>query len=354
MAARTIWILSHARAGDLDQMLALARALGWPAMVKKLSFRAPKLAAAPFMARLLFDTRGSDPIDPPWPDLVVCAEGRCSAIARLIGARAQGAVKTVCLGRPAGSPASFDLVLTTPQYRLEAGPNIVELALPLPSEIGASGSGDAMLNQLARPLTAVLVGGTSLPERLDGEAATRLAAKAMEHAQGGILLFVTSPRTGAGAAAALARSVPAPHIVHLWQRGADNPYWSIVKAADHVVVTSDSVSMVMDALAAGKPVSIYRLPRHHTARNRAVDWLAGRKEAAWLFDRGIIEVRPDRRLLFENLVAQGRLHWFGEAPATETLAPSFAKETALAVAKVKQLFDDPLPSCQPPASRNTP
>ena len=340
MAARTIWILSHARAGDLDQMLALARALGWPATIRKLSFRAPKLAAAPFMARLLFDKRRSDPIDPPWPDVVLCAEGRCSAIARLIRERSRGAVKTVCLGRPSGSPAGFDLVLTTPQYRLAAGPNIVELSLPVPPEIGPTGGDALMLEQLARPLTAVLVGGTSLPERLDGEAATRLAATAVEHAQGGTLLFVTSPRTGAEAAAALAAAVPAPHLVHLWRRGADNPYWSILQAADCVVVTSDSVSMVMDAFVAGKPVSVYPLPRHHTMRNRAVDWLAGRKHAAWLFDLGIIELRPDRRPLFERLVAQGRLHWFGEAASGQSLAPRFAEETALAVARVKQLFPD--------------
>jgi hypothetical protein len=71
-----------------------------------------------------------------------------------------------------------------------------------------------------------------------------------------------------------------------------------------------------------------------------VDWLAGRKRAAWLFDRGIFEVRPDRRLLFDNLAAQGRLHWFGEAPPSQNLAPLFADETALAVSKVKQLFPD--------------
>jgi hypothetical protein len=33
-----IWILSRGRKGDLDQMLALARATGWPHEVKSLRF----------------------------------------------------------------------------------------------------------------------------------------------------------------------------------------------------------------------------------------------------------------------------------------------------------------------------
>jgi uncharacterized protein len=334
---KTIWILSHTRAGDLDQMLALARALDWPATVKRLAFRTPKLAAIPFLAKRLFDPARSDSLEPPWPDLVVCAEGRASAIARLIKSRSHGMVKTVCLGRPAGTPANFDLVLTTPQYRLRAGPNIVELALPLPPQVRTSGEHPP---EYPRPVTAVLLGGTSLPERLDRQAAAVLASDLMAQAEEGTCVFITSPRTDPAAAAALAEAVPAPHIVHLWQRGGDNPYWHVLTAADRVVVTSDSVSMVMDALAAGKPVSVYRLPRHHTARNRVVNWLHGRKGAAWLFDHGIIEIRPDRHLLFDKLAAQGQLDWFGEAPPVASTAPEPIEDTAIAVAKVRQLFSD--------------
>jgi hypothetical protein len=347
MSARTIWILSHARAGDLDQMLALSRALDWPATVKRLSFRAPKLAAVPFMAKRLWDEGGSDPLSAPWPDLVLCAEGRASTIARLVQARSKGAVKTVCLGRPAGSPAHFDLVLTTPQYRLSPAANIVELAMPFAPDVGAAGGDDPMLSGIARPLTVVLVGGTSLPERLDRRAAETLAAAVLMRTTGGTVIFVTSPRTGPRAAAALAQAVRPPHIVHLWQRGGDNPYWRILAAADHVVVTSDSVSMVMDALAAGKPVSVYRLTRHHTVMNRLVEWLRGHDAATPLFDHGVIEVRSDRRLLFEKLAGQGRLHWFGD-PVPTHAAPTPTDDTAMAVTKVKELFGDET-GCHGPA-----
>jgi uncharacterized protein len=333
---KTIWILSHARAGDLDQMLALARALDWPATVKRLAFRTPKLAAIPFLARQLFDPSRSDSLEPPWPDLIVCAEGRASAIARLIKSRSHGIVKTVCLGRPAGTPANFDLVLTTPQFRLAAASNIVELALPLAPEVRASGDDPP---EYPRPVTAVLLGGTSLPERLDRQAAAALAREVVAQAHGGTCVFITSPRTDPAAAAALAEAVASPpHIVHLWQRGGDNPYWRVLTAADRAVVTSDSISMVMDALAAGKPVSVYRLPQHHTVRNRVVDWLHGRTSATWLFDRGIIEVRADRNLLFDKLAAQGHLAWFSQFPPVASAAPALLNETAKAVAKVRQLF----------------
>lgn len=332
---KTIWILSHARAGDLDQMLALARALDWPATIKRLAFRTPKLAAIPFLAKQLFDRSQSDSLEPPWPDLVVCAEGRASAIARLIRSRSHGRVKTVCLGRPAGSPADFDLVLTTPQYRLAAASNIVELALPLAPEVRASGDDPP---EYPRPVTAVLLGGTSLPERLDRRAAAALATDVAAQVQGGTCVFMTSPRTDPAAAAAVAEAAAPPHVVHLWRRGGDNPYWRVLKAADHVVVTSDSVSMVMDALAVGKPVSIYRLPQHHTVKNRAVNWLHGRTSAVWLFNRGILEVRPDRRLLFDKLAAQGRLAWFSQTPPVRCAAPAPIDETATAVAAVRRLF----------------
>lgn len=339
MSSRSIWILSHGRAGDLGQMLALARALGWPATVKRLSFRAPKLAAVPFMARRLWVEGRSHPVLPPWPDLVLCAEGRASTIARLVQTRSKGAVKTVCLGRPAGSPANFDLVLTTPQYRLAPAPNVVELAMPFAPEVGAPGGDDPMLSRIARPLTAVLVGGTSLPDRLDRPAAETLAADVLKGAPRGTVIFITSPRTHPSAAAALADAVPAPHRVHQWRRDVDNPYWHILAAADHVVVTSDSVSMVMDALGTGKTVSVYRLPQHHTMKNRLVEWLHSHEAATPLFDHGFIEVRPDRRLLFERLVAQRRVTWFGESPGAEQAVPAPADDTAIAAAKVRQLFE---------------
>ena len=99
-----IWILSGGRKGDLDQMLVLARAMGWPYEVKHIA-------------------QGTAP---PWPDLVLCAEAKASVLARRIKRLSAGRTRLVCLGRPAGTARNFDLVITTPQYRIPAAPNVVE------------------------------------------------------------------------------------------------------------------------------------------------------------------------------------------------------------------------------------
>lgn len=344
MGARTVWILTHSRLGDLQQMEKLAAALGWPFLVKRLVFRSPNV---PFLAGLLLERGASDSLDAPWPDLILCGEARTSVIALDLKRRSGGRIKIVCLGRPAGDPAQFDLVLTTAQYRLPKAANIVELALPLVAEAPAPAN-DGMLD-VARPVTTVLVGGTAVPERLDDAAASSLARDVLARQQGtgGTLFVVTSPRTGAEAGAALAQAIPPPHVVHLWRKGEDNPYRRFLAIADEVVVTSDSVSMVADALAAGKPVSVYRLPRRATAKDAAVEWLFARvygetpcpfwlKPAKWLFDVGLIEVRADRPRLFDRLIREGRVGWFGAARVGTRFAASDELDAILP--RIKALF----------------
>jgi len=349
---KTIWILTHNRVGDLQQMQALARALGWPTTVKRLVFRPLNV---PILARLLLNRRKSDPIGPPWPDFLRCAEARASVIALDIRQRSKGAVKIVCLGRPAGSADRFDLVLTTPQYRLPKLRQVIELPLPIVGderEVSAATSSPrdpAGLSHAPRPLTAALIGGTSLPELLDTAAAARLAQNLLEHVgdMSGTLLVITSPRTSRPAATALMQLIRPPHIVHVWNESNGDFYRRLLTAADEIVVTSDSVSMAADALATGKPVSIYRLPRQWTLKHRLIErlyQLSAKNTPLWLmpvkylFETGLIEPRADRQLLFDRLVAEGRLRWFGEQAWVKGHATRDVPQIEIAAESVSGLF----------------
>src|SRR5262245_52190306 len=68
-----VWVLLGASAGDNAQLLRLAEALGWPFEAKRTRYnrlnRCPNLLLG--ASKLTVDTRRSDPLAPPWPDLVI-------------------------------------------------------------------------------------------------------------------------------------------------------------------------------------------------------------------------------------------------------------------------------------------
>lgn len=341
----SVWILTRGRQGDLDQMQTLAAALGWPAEVKRLDFHHPHIPA--FASVLL--KRQSDALDPPWPDLLICSEALPSVIAYRLKKKSGGRIRIVCLGRPAGDPAGFDLILTTAQYRLPPAHNIVQLALPLSGGSGISPEAATPLaDDVVRPLIVLAVGGSSFPDRLDARAASEMATavRAFAQAQRGTAWAFTSPRTDGVVAEALVNVLAPPHRVHVYSAGPENPYRSALAAADCIIVTSDSVSMVSDALLTGKPVQVYPLPQSHNFEWHLMAWLYRHAVLSrapwlaplrWLFQAGVFEVSADRRLLFGALVAQHRLSWFGAArPAPVAVPPN--DDLDLAVRRVRGLF----------------
>src|SRR6185295_18216434 len=73
---------------------------------------------------------------------------------------------------------------------------------------------------------------------------------------GGALAITPSRRTGEKNEKSLRehlQSVP----LFFWDGAEENPYFGLLALADAIVVTSDSVSMVSEACATGKPVHVF-------------------------------------------------------------------------------------------------
>ncbi len=293
-----IWILWHRRLGDLNQMQELAKALGLPFVVKKLRFRKPFYAP---IANLTLDKSKSDSLQAPWPDLLICAEALTSVVAQSLKKQSAGHIKTIALARPSGSARDFDLVLTTAQYRLPQVPNVVELNLPLTALHEGSKNSSSRV--------AVLIGATSPPDQFDESAALKLVGE-LNSAEGSFDI-ITSPRTTAVVADILVEGFKAPHKVYRWRPGVENPYARLVAEASAIIVTSDSVSMLADAMVARKLVQVYRLPHRLSLSQRIVEWFYKQSPENWIFKSGIIEPTADRRLLIERLISQGHVSWFG-------------------------------------------
>jgi uncharacterized protein len=168
------------------------------------------------------------------------------------------------------------------QFRVPPHPKVVRLALPL-MRADAAAVGRAAerwrprLQNLPRPLTAVLVGGATKPYRLDAGFAAELlrALEAIRARDGGTLYLTTSRRTQPEVTAALEAGLPAGALLHRWtaKPGEDNPYAGLLGLADRFVVTGDSISMMIEVASLGRPLAIAALPMAPGLRLRAMSLL---------------------------------------------------------------------------------
>jgi mitochondrial fission protein ELM1 len=327
-----VWVLLADRAGGNGQLLSLAEALGWPFERKAMAYNGCNRLPNLLLGASLTSVRpaASSPLEPPWPDLVIGASRRSVPVARWIRARSGGRTKLVHLLHAMAPLDLFDLVVTTPQYRLPARPNVLHLAAPLnriPESklVAAAARWSPQLAPLQRPFVALLVGGNSATHRLGPLEARELGKTASASVVGGgTLLVSTSPRTPPAAADALVAALTGPSFVYRWRPGdANNPYHGFLALADRFIVTADSASQLVEACLTGKPVDVYDLPRRRQPILRSKEWLWPRDDGTGVLDRGIARlvewglVKPPRDFaaLHRVLRERGLAGSLGGAPA---------------------------------------
>jgi mitochondrial fission protein ELM1 len=265
------WVLSDGKAGTENQCLGLAEAIGIPFVAKRLAVRAPwrflpaRLATAvtvPPFGRTL--AAASDPLDPPWPDLVIASGRQSVPYAVAVRRAASGRTFAVQVQDPRVDPALFDLVVPPRHDRL-AGANVVPtlgaLTRITPARLAEAAREFApRLAHLPRPLFAVLIGGSNRSYRLTAAAmAALIGGLDMLTASGAGLAVTASRRTGAANVQALRAALAGKSAV-MWDGSAPNPYFGYLALADAIVVTADSVSMTSEACTTGKPVYVASLP----------------------------------------------------------------------------------------------
>jgi len=343
-----VWVLLGAGAGDNAQLSRLAEALGWPFEAKhiryKWLYRCPNLLLG--ASKVTVDTRRSDAFAPPWPDLVIGASRRAAPLARWIKKQSGGRSRLVHLLDVQAPLHYFDLVITTPQYRLPERSNVLHNLLPLnaaqPEVLKSSAAQwHRKLEHLPRPWIAVLVGGNSSSYRLDAFTASQLGqfVSRMARDTGGSLLISTSPRTPPDAADALMAAVQGPAYVHRWQstNKNENPYLAYLALADRFIVTADSASMLAEACSTGRRVEVFdwSLRRQPRRLLRTVPGSQRLEEA--LIHWGVIKPKRDFQAFHRGLIKCGFLC----APGQErSLQPPKPDDLALTVSRIRRLMGE--------------
>jgi mitochondrial fission protein ELM1 len=248
-----------------SQCLGLAEALGLDPEIKRIELREPWRRFAPHLRLGLRNAFAGDALVPPWPHLVI-ATGRISVPGSLYVRRTNPRTRNVQIQNPGISPRHFDLVIA-PIHDLLGGANVIHTIGALhritPERLTSEANRLASrIGHLPRPRIGVLVGGSNAVYRFAADEAHALAAGLARHAErsGGSLLVTASRRTG-GENFEILRAGLAGRNCFLWDGSTgDNPYYGILGLADILVVTADSVNMITEACATGRPVYIYGLP----------------------------------------------------------------------------------------------
>ena len=265
--APRIWVLMGHRRGDNNQLLALAEGLGLPFETRTVEYR--------WMSRVRWKIFRSSAghlkpasrrwLEPPWPDLVIGIGQRTVSVARWIRKQSGGRTRLVRLGHPRAPNRLFDLVITTRQYPVPTGANVLTLPLAMNRFRAApepTADEQAWLDAKPRPHLLLSLGGTAPMWQLDiaalRDAAGRLAKRAAK--TGGTLIVVGSPRTPSEAYDVI------PNAPNVAIADKDVRYPVLLADGDEHFVTADSVSMISEAVVTGKPVGL--IPVEPDARGR--------------------------------------------------------------------------------------
>ncbi len=259
----TAWAVTTGEAGMRTQARGLARAVAEEVVEQ---------TAPAGLIEQMFWRGPDDRFAPPWPDILITC-GRRSALFSIRLRKLSGAkMLAVHIQDPRAKPNEFDLIVAMEHDRIAAGGNVIKVPTALhdvtPERLRTAADGWARrMTARGRPLAAVMVGGSTARQAFTAQHGARLLVGLKRLRTAGISLAITpSRRTPAPVREQLRTAFAGDPHVYQWDMTGENPYLGLLGLADRLVVTSDSVSMISEALATGHPVEVFDFGTEHYGR----------------------------------------------------------------------------------------
>lgn len=333
-----VWLLLGHKPGDNAQIRHLARVVGLPFEEKKIVVLPQWETGKPRIRPRLdhVDLARSDALAAPWPDLVLTSGRRLACVALWLKRASGGRTRVVMVGMPRHRQADFDLIVAASHYVIREAPNVVRHDLPLldidRALIEAAAKAWApRFEDLPRPITALMIGGPTGGLRFDVETAERLLAAALADVarRGGSLYVTTSRRTPAAVVAHLERACRPDVRLHVFDANAppgENPYHALLGLAERFIVTTDSLSMMVEVARLGRSLAIFALECEVGPIERGLEGLgvwrrldprldpipAGGVWARTFHRLGLPIHSRDLSAIARRLVERGLASWLGE------------------------------------------
>lgn len=272
------WIITDGKVGTEKQCIALAEALGLALSVKRIAARfpwthlPPRLWWNPLNA-LDEESQTILTAESP-PDILIGASRVAAAPVAYLKKKWGSKVKAIFLQNPYLPLSYFDVVISPKHDRL-SGKNLIETHGALhnvtPERLTKEGAAWAKIlpKTLPRPWVSVLLGGNSRHHTMDPYTMDYYGSQLRHLAQRSKMSFLITPsrRTPRESLEAFKKALGDTHH-YVWNELGDNPYYGFLALGDIVIVTNDSVSMLSEAAALGKPLYTFELKGGRRRLNR--------------------------------------------------------------------------------------
>jgi mitochondrial fission protein ELM1 len=272
-----IWALLDGTAGHDSQVMGVVEAMKLPFTRKKLTYndKASRPNFLKFNALNTIDSRKSDIISEPYPDIIISCGRKAGSVALAIKKKAKKSGKKTFINHilwPGFPYAGYDMIsvpshdsLLFPAsrskkiFRFIGAPNRITKEFLLNEyRIWAR-----TIGELPSPKIAVLVGGDSKRTAFTEQHARALTENVIKLCSElkATLLITNSRRTSVSVTEymqnELKRRVGRFLHFHDFNKSKANPFYAFLQLADMIIVTGDSISMCSESCATAKPVYIY-------------------------------------------------------------------------------------------------
>ncbi len=260
-----IWILADDRAGNVNQLLGIAEALGETWERKDIRYtgwvKLPNLLRGKSLIGLTKECCAG--LKAPWPKVVLSAGRRSFPVARYIRKMSGNKTMIVQLMNPGMAGFGEAEIVVLPAHDSYHGRRKnVMIVVGSPHRVSRGKLAEERrkwqekLGTMPQKRVSLIVGGATKDRPFTVAAARELVA-GVKALNPGSMLVTTSRRTPAEVVELLQRELPKPCYFYRFGDAGDNPYFGLLAWADEIVVTGDSMSMCSECCAAGVPVFLF-------------------------------------------------------------------------------------------------
>lgn len=261
---RICWTITDDFPGMKSQVLGLSEAIGIPTKHKTCKSKWP--ISLPWSNPLNQLTEDSDPLSPPWPDLVITCGRRSAPLSLAIKRNNKGRTLSVHIQDPLSNRNQFDLIIS-PKHDNLKGANVMQTRGALhkitPEKLtdGIKEFGH-LFKDYPGPYSSVLIGGTTNRYNMTKDAVEDIIQKIADIQQITYGSVFVTPSFRTPYREVFNEKLTTLPQVFLADIERINPYFAMLGMADYLFVTDDSVNMVCEACYTGKPVYILPLLNH--------------------------------------------------------------------------------------------